>query len=416
VRRHLAAPLALVALLLAGAPAEAEQLSKDEFKSLKRRIARAASQDDAAGIAAAVNELARDDSERAAELIAQVALAVPDGAVYEAASAALAEMTSEEATAYMVDEVEGRANSAVKILIVDAFALREDHRTGEALGNVCAARRQAPEVLRATVDAIGRREADEAVMGLLDLHERLEDGREADGLLMSNVREVLVALTGRAFDEAEDWRKFWQINRGRPRTGGDMRGPGTSERVPKPTFFGTEIKSQRLVFVIDVSGSMQGDRLQRAKDQLVQVLQGLNDDGHFTIVAFSAGCRIWNERLQEANDRNKGNAIEFVQGLQASGNTLTLTAMEAAFEVEGADAIVLLSDGAPTETDDRGQPLDANGVLKEINALNRFRRWQIDTFGFDLGGGMMGGGMGGGFGDFMRDLAESNDGTYTEIR
>ena len=82
--------------------------------------------------------------------------------------------------------------------------------------------------------------------------------------------------------------------------------------------------------------------------------------------------------------------------------------MKAAFDVENADAIVLLSDGFPTETDpDTGAAMENSKILDEIAELNRWKRWRVDTFGFSAGGS--------GMGDFMGGLAEQNNGEYTDI-
>ena len=79
------------------------------------------------------------------------------------------------------------------------------------------------------------------------------------------------------------------------------------------------------------------------------------------------------------------------------------------FEVKGADAIVLLSDGMPTETDNKGETISTETILEEVDAKNRFMKWRVDTFGFE---GMPGGSLS----QFMRDLAEAHGGKFTPIK
>jgi hypothetical protein len=153
--------------------------------------------------------------------------------------------------------------------------------------------------------------------------------------------------------------------------------------------------------------------------------------------------RTWKPKLMPANAKNKKDAIDFVKGLKADGGTFTLNALKAAFEIAGADTIVVLSDGMPNEYDfTKKKQLTPDEILADVGALNRVKRRVIDTFGFDAasgqprrrpggvrgghrrgtGGGApagfpgAGGGAGGGLGKFMQDLADQNGGDYTQIK
>jgi Mg-chelatase subunit ChlD len=388
----------------------ATPMSDAEWRAARKRALGAASQGDGKALVPALEEVAKDDSARAVELVVQVGAVAPDGPSWAAAVKALQGMTGAEASAELCARLRAKKlDPRARILLCDATAGREDAESGAALGGALEAKE--PEVLRAALAAVRKRRPREAVEPLFGLFGRLTTGKEADGLLATSVREALWELTAQCYETEEDWRKWWATAQGefRPRTGDAGPPPGTSQREkPRPTFFGTELRSDRLVFVIDISGSMEAEgRIGRAKAQLEQAIGALSDKARFTVLAFSSGCRVWEKQLVPASPQNRQKALEFVRGLTPTGNTLTLGAMKAGFEVEGADAIVLLSDGFPTETNNAtGQPMQNDEVLSEIAALNRFKRWRIDTFGFASAN----------MADFMKRLAEESGGTYTEIK
>ncbi len=483
---------ALLALALVAAPAQARPtLSSREFSDLKRDVLRALKSGQWSAAASKLREVARDDSKRAVGLCCTVAK-VPDAAVYEAAKQAVAAMRSAEVDDEVRSVLGRRGGSAVdKMLLVDAMAERADPFAEEALGLALGARE--PEVQRAALGAIKRKTMLGAMDGLIDLLERLEK-KDEEGLNANLVRETLQDLTKESFATAEDWRKFWEPRRSnfrRPTTGSARAHEGGTQRRERPKFFGSELKSNRLVFVIDTSGSMtaadpagttgrQGPRtggqpggapagptsrvrIERAKQQLTEVIEALPEDAHFTIVAYSGvllqgpsgpmlppgvkpgdllppklggfeWLKIWQPKLTAASARAKEDAKAFVAGLQANGGTFTFNALRTAFEIADADTIVVLSDGMPNDVDPTsGQPLTQEQILEQVATLNRFQRRVIDTFGFDpaagaaspLAGGHRRGtgarpkpaGFGGGssLGEFMQQLAEQNSGDYTQI-
>ena len=73
--------------------------------------------------------------------------------------------------------------------------------------------------------------------------------------------------------------------------------------------------------------------------------------------------------LVRATPANKQRAISFVRSLTASGWTFTCEALRRAFRVEGADLIVLLSDGLPREIHrGQGREFTKEEVLAELQA------------------------------------------------
>jgi hypothetical protein len=471
--RRTASSLVLLACL-AGIVEARPTLSNKEFTDLKKDAQRAAAAGSNDEVASKLRDMARDDSERAIEFIAELAVRIPDMSVYEAARDAIAGMQSVEATDGLNALVAKERNPMVKILLVDAIGARTDERS--AAGIAAALGDRTDEVLRAAVAAAKKRKLVTAVDALIGIVERLEGTREEESLLMTQVRECLLSITGEQFRKAADWRNYWEPRKAsfRPITGEPPKEQHSTSERARPTFFGSEIKSNRLAFVIDTSGSMEaadpaqnGDpapgsrvRMERAKQQLTAVIDLLPEDTRFTIISYSGALfqgggpggqlppgtpedgplpptlggiewlKVFKPRIIQANARGKAEAKDWVSKLQANGATFTYNALRTAFEVEGIDTIILLSDGVPTELDRKANaPMTTEKILEEIQGLNRFRRLRIDTFGFDAGGGggagpghggsrggPRGGGGAGSLGQFMQDLATQNGGTYTQIQ
>lgn len=471
-------------------------LSSSEFNQLKKDAQRALKAGENSLAAGKLRELGKDDSKRAIDFLCSIAK-LPDPETYGAAMDAVAEMRSAEAEEHILKRLDKSGKPASKMLIVDAMAERGDPFAGKALG--IAVLDKAPEVQRAAVSAVKRKKLKESLDGLIELLDRLEK-KDPDGLNYTLVQETLTAVTGESFEKAEDWRNFWEPRKQqfRPVTGAVTKAPGGTLQRKRPQFFGSEIRSNRLVFVIDTSGSMtQADperpstggagrsgpttgngggnggvggpagagaaagstsrvRIERAKQQLVEVIKALPKDAAFTILAYSgvlvqgAGgqpglppgadpdkplpptmggfewLKIWKPQLMPANGRNKEDAVSFVKGLQANGGTFTLNALKHAFNVPDADTVVVLSDGYPNDHDPKSNAsMDGEAILKEVQTLNRMKRLVVDTFGFDpsaeanspFGGTKAGHGpAAGSLGQFMQDLATQNGGRYTQIR
>ena len=112
----------------------------------------------------------------------------------------------------------------------------------------------------------------------------------------------------------------------------------------------TEIVAKDVIVVLDTSGSMEGEKIEQAREALVYVLEHLNPDDRFNIVEFSTGAREYARDLvspAEADD-----AAEWVQRLSATGGTdinlALLTALDMV-EPERPTMLLFLTDGLPTE-------------------------------------------------------------------
>lgn len=103
-----------------------------------------------------------------------------------------------------------------------------------------------------------------------------------------------------------------------------------------------------VIFVLDVSGSMEGEKLRQAKEALKFVLSRLYREDRFNVLVFSTGVYRFADSLVPASEKEK--AREFVEELQAGGSTNIYQAlMEALADVEDRPTYLLfLTDGLPT--------------------------------------------------------------------
>src|SRR6266516_2586023 len=112
-----------------------------------------------------------------------------------------------------------------------------------------------------------------------------------------------------------------------------------------------------IVAVLDVSGSMSGDKLDQARAALVQLLGTLRRGDRFRIVTFGSGVRRYAAGWTEESADNVHAAQDWVRRLDTNGGTNIAGALTEAFAErpgEGAlGVVVFLTDGLPTvgETD-----------------------------------------------------------------
>ena len=112
-----------------------------------------------------------------------------------------------------------------------------------------------------------------------------------------------------------------------------------------------------LVAVLDVSGSMSGEKLDQAKAALVQLLGTLRPSDRFRVITFSSDVRRYAPGWTDASGEHVRDAQQWVRALSAEGGTNIAGALGEAFAVAPAEGalgvVVFLTDGMPTvgETD-----------------------------------------------------------------
>jgi len=105
-----------------------------------------------------------------------------------------------------------------------------------------------------------------------------------------------------------------------------------------------------LLIVLDQSGSMDGEKFRQAQEALHYVLDNLNPEDRFNIIAFSTGTRSFSSRLRSVEE--VPDAKRWVDSLSAAGSTdINLALLEALAQVDRrrATIVIFLTDGLPTE-------------------------------------------------------------------
>jgi Ca-activated chloride channel family protein len=112
----------------------------------------------------------------------------------------------------------------------------------------------------------------------------------------------------------------------------------------------TRVVDKDVFLILDTSGSMEGEKLEQAKEALVYVLEHLNPGDRFNVTDFSTGVRQYARWPQPASQR--GEAIAWVRGLVAGGGTdinRSLLETLSGVDAERPTILVFLTDGQPTE-------------------------------------------------------------------
>lgn len=120
-----------------------------------------------------------------------------------------------------------------------------------------------------------------------------------------------------------------------------MEPPAATAQVPD--------LAREYIFVLDVSGSMQGFPLQTAKELMTGLLRDLGSGDSFNILFFAGDSLALDEKPLPVTPGNVAKAVQFVQGQRGGGGTRLLPALRRALSMparEGAcRSIVLVTDG-----------------------------------------------------------------------
>ena len=167
----------------------------------------------------------------------------------------------------------------------------------------------------------------------------------------------------------------------------------------------TAVAARDVILVVDVSGSMEGEKMQQARDAAKFVVEHLNPSDRINLVSFSTGVRLWSDTLETLDDDLVEDARQWIERLDAGGSTdinrallEALALIDGRSEEEAARPVYLLfmTDGLPTqgETDPwkiydnaaMNAPEDATlrlftfGVGYDVNTI------LLDTLSQEMGG------------------------------
>ncbi len=447
----------LIMTVLALAPfssliVSAAELGNSEVKKLKKELKLYTQAGNAVKMTGLVGRLSRMDDAKAVEILVEAAVVIPSFKNYEIARKALVRFARPATVEAMVAiATQRKGDWRFKVLLLEAFGARRDKKSLEAVFIVLAKGNIVHSRLAAIRACVSRKQK-EAIPELIAHVDRNEKQRNRDWL---EARQALLDLTNQDFESVEDWKNYWEANKRSIDPKNLDRKDGPTKVVVKKTkdsveFFGSEILSQNVVFVIDCSGSMimydedpeyTGDniefdrrRVERAKAQTLRAVRKLRKKSRFNIITYNSRVFMWQSRksgkrlipkIVPATVRSVKAAQKFVKGFQATQLTHTDEALEKAFQDPAIDTIVLLSDGAPFKGNQGGGDLQKK-ILERVKDLNAGRKLRIDTFGFEGGGkypkSVRGGAAGGGGGPespmvkFLKELAKRNGGEYRPIK
>jgi len=123
---------------------------------------------------------------------------------------------------------------------------------------------------------------------------------------------------------------------------------------PSQEDLGTTALSKEIIFVIDKSGSMRGDKIAQVKQVFTGIITDLPPDDYFNIIFFESDVMAFRDVLMEANTQTKADAVNFVNMLGSGGGTNINEALLQALNMFEPDSkrvpiIVFLTDGEPTD-------------------------------------------------------------------
>ncbi|NMO17691.1 VWA domain-containing protein [Pyxidicoccus fallax] len=127
----------------------------------------------------------------------------------------------------------------------------------------------------------------------------------------------------------------------------DASGPGTFALtvIPDLLSMASAPPKQEVVFVVDVSGSMEGESLPQAKAALRLCLRHLREGDRFNVIAFNSSYRSFQSQPVPFTQRTLEEADRWVAALRADGGTELLEPMQAAVRAAPDGVVVLLTDG-----------------------------------------------------------------------
>ncbi|XP_028374651.1 inter-alpha-trypsin inhibitor heavy chain H3 isoform X1 [Phyllostomus discolor] len=84
---------------------------------------------------------------------------------------------------------------------------------------------------------------------------------------------------------------------------------------------GLPVVPKSVVFVIDVSGSMHGRKLDQTKDALLKILEDMKQEDYLNFILFSGDVTTWKDNLVQATPENIQEARTFVNSIRDQGMT-----------------------------------------------------------------------------------------------
>jgi Ca-activated chloride channel family protein len=186
----------------------------------------------------------------------------------------------------------------------------------------------------------------------------------------------------------EDFRVFYDSGDGQVGASAVSYRPKTDDEGYFLLLASPEIKTdddnnvaKTVIFVIDRSGSMTGEKMEQARSAAKFVLNNLRNGDLFNIVAYDSEIETFRPELEKFNDETREAALSFVDGLFAGGSTNIDGALNRALGMLADNKrptyVLFLTDGLPT-TGETGE----SAIVKNSQQANDVR---ARVFAFGVG-------------------------------
>jgi Mg-chelatase subunit ChlD len=289
-------------------------------------------------------------------------------------------------------------------------------------------------VRAAAARATARAALPEGVAALVRQAQREGDRSRTQREIFDALRILTGANPG---DDPRIWQQWWRDHEAEVMAGKTPLGLGkpAAVKTDQGNFYGIPQVEERIIYVLDRSGSMivsmesprfvnggavaarddEDSRFDAATRELLRAAKSLRRDARYTVVAYSdhADVVLGDQLLAAKPERHAELAAALAQ-MGAEGQTNIYEALDVALRLAGvhpeeppgpakADAIYLLTDGAPTDAS--GKTEDPERTLQAAREWNALRRVAIHTIGIGADHNS----------SFLRQLATENGGTYWAV-
>ncbi len=127
----------------------------------------------------------------------------------------------------------------------------------------------------------------------------------------------------------------------------------------------TPPEPKEIIFVLDISGSMAGEKIEQVKEAVGYCLKQLGPADRFNVVPFNEQPTLFRDKTAPASAANVRAGLDFVDELTAGGGTNVDGALAKAFasasaEPVGTTMVVFLTDGKPTVGERNAADIVAN--------------------------------------------------------
>lgn len=205
-----------------------------------------------------------------------------------------------------------------------------------------------------------------------------------------DARHATIAFTSKNEVPSGDFRLFYDVGGGKLSARVLSYRPDVNEDGYFLLLASPEIKadarpqSKTVVFVIDRSGSMSGEKIAQVRSALKYVLNNLRPGDLFNIIAYDDRVEAFRPELQRFSDATRQQALGFVEGIYAGGSTNIDAALKMAFaqfqDAKQPGYVVFLTDGLPTA----GETNEAAIVANAKTANKMHARLFAFGVGYDL--------------------------------